>query len=337
MNKKRLVKSFILVFFIFGVSLPLFIGTHRHIKADTINDLTNTTWQLNNSVSFDTSGYSKDYYINFTSNNVNCDRFIFTNQDEESDYFYIYYKSTSNQYINVYYGTWQSNTLSVTNASYQQITITGGNDATNSTLINWFNNNATQIQLGTQLTYHYWSPDGIITMNDNDVYNDNSIEYTILYNQYNNNYENTQQTGLIFKGKTTNDAHSYIESINGNGINLLYMGDTNNIDNSMWLEFTVGDTMNTDLYNFMSLYGTWFNDANAYLCGTNQGYVEGTAHGRALGQADGTQYTGLITSIFNGLGGLLSIQVFPNITIALLIGLPLLLGVLVIILKILRS
>ena len=330
-SKKGCILSFLLVVFIFGVTIPLFMTNHKKIKADTINNLTNTTWYLNGYLNIN---LDYNYSISFTNNNNNYSHFgigkdINGNQRTNR----LYYDSTL--VFNGYSGDdWISN-------NYRIITITGGNDVTNSNLINWLNDNAenqTPTPSGTQITYHYWSPDGVITMSDNEVYYDTEIEYLIKYNEYRSEqYEDTNQKGLRFRGKTENDQHSYIQAYNGNGYNQLYYGDTNNINNAMWLEFTIGDTMDSDLYDFMSLCGTWFNDANAYLCGTNQGYVEGKIHGRALGQADGTQYEGLITGIFNGLGGLLSIQVFPHITIALLIGLPLLLGVFIIIIKILRG
>lgn len=327
-RKKRLVISLVLVFFIFGVSLPLFITNHRKVKADTITNLTGTTWVFNNSINF--FYWSNRFYINFTSNNTNYIQLYMLDDEERNIYYY-----TSSNSVGVYYDGWQ-------NDNYKTITITGGNDVTNSTLISWLQDNATQEQPtppGTEITHRYWAPMGVITMTNNQVVSDEEITYTILFNEQRRQYDETTQTGLIFKGLQTNQEpiKSYIESINGSGINILYMGDTNNINNSMWLEFTIGDYIDDDLYDFLSLWGVWFDDANAYLVGANQGYVEGKEVGRALGQADGTQYTTLVTSILNGIGGLLNIQVFPNITIALIIGLPLLLGVLAVVLKILRS
>lgn len=324
-NKKGLVLSVLFVFFIFGVTLPLFMTNQRKVKADTITDLSNTTWVFNDSINFDWNIYG-NFYINFTCNNVNYTEFYMTDADEHS----IYYNNTE-----VYYWSWN-------NSVYKTITITGGTHATNSNLIYLITSNATQQQPtppGTQITHKYWSPMGVIRMTDNQVVSDENITYTILFNEQRRQYDETTQTGLIFKGMITTDEppHSYIESVASVGINILYMGDNNNLNNSMWLEFTTGDYIDDDLYNFMSSWGVWFDDANAYLVGMNQGYVEGKEDGRALGQADGVEYTNLITNIFNGLGDILSIQIFPNITIALLIGLPLLLGVLVIILKILRG
>lgn len=327
-HKKRLVISFVLVFFIFGVSLPLFITNHKKVKADTITDLTGTTWVFNNNINF--FYWSNRFYVNFTCNNTNYNQIYILDDEERCMYYY-----TSNSSVGVYYDGWQSD-------NYKTITITGGNDVTNSTFISWLQGSATQQQpapQGTEITHRYWAPMGVITMTNNQVVSDEEIVYTILFNEQRRQYDETTQTGLIFKGMITTDdpPHSYIESVASVGINILYMGDTNNINNSMWLEFTTGDYIDDDLYNFMSLVGVWFDDTEAYLVGMNQGYVEGKADGRALGQADGVEYTNLITNIFNGLGDILSIQIFPNITIALLIGLPLLLGVLVIILKILRG
>lgn len=334
-NKKGLVLNILFIFLLLGVSLPLFICSNKKVKADTITDLTGTTWIINSTPSLTPRFALNQNNITFTSNNVEYDELYvgyIPELDPEND---IWYYSDSTSYIQVYS---QPNWL---DQSYRTITITGGTGATNSTFIGWLINNATQqvAPTGTEITHRYWAPDGVITMSDNDRIGDSNIEYTVLFNEFTDTYTDTTQTGLYFLGVQTqqNPQWSYIESINGDGINLLYHGTTNNIDNTMWLEFTTGDYMSTDLYNFMSTWGTWFDDANAYLVGINQGYVEGVIQGRALGQADGVEYTGLVTGIFNGLGNLLSIQVFPNITIGLLIGLPLLLGAFIIIIKILRG
>jgi hypothetical protein len=50
-----------------------------------------------------------------------------------------------------------------------------------------------------------------------------------------------------------------------------------------------------------------------------------------------TSYDNIMTSVFGGFADILSIEVFPNITIGLIIGLPLLLGALLIILKFIRG
>lgn len=331
-NKKGCVLSFLLVFFICGVTIPLFMTNHKKVKADTITNLTNTVWYFNTQIF---PNINSRFFINFTNNNDSYSSLgVGRDLSENSRPNRLYYDGST--VYNGYSGDdWYSN-------NYRTITITGGVDVTNSNLITWLSDNAenqTPTPTGTQILYKYWAPYGIITMSDNQVISDNDIQYTVLFNEFTSSYDETTQTGLIFKGVLTeqNPAWSYIESINGTGINILYHGTTNNINNSMWLEFTYGDYMDTDLYNFMELYGHWFDDGDAYIVGMNQGYVEGTEHGRALGQADGVEYTNLVSRIFNGLGDILSIQIFPNITIGLLIGLPLLLGVFVIIIKILRG
>ena len=328
-NKKGLVLNILFIFLLLGVSLPLFICSNKKVKADTITDLTGTTWIFRDDMW--NASYIGSKYINFTSNNKSFSQLV--TDELESDGYLIYFEPGDTIYA--YNSGW-------INQAYKTIYITGGTSVTDNTLISWLYQNAqlqTPTPTGSEITHRYWAPDGVITMSDNDRIGDSNIEYTVLFNEFTDTYTDTTQTGLYFLGVQTqqNPQWSYIESINGDGINLLYHGTTNNIDNTMWLEFTTGDYMSTDLYNFMSTWGTWFDDANAYLVGINQGYVEGVIQGRALGQADGVEYTGLVTGIFNGLGNLLSIQVFPNITIGLLIGLPLLLGAFIIIIKILRG
>lgn len=319
-NKKGFVLSILLFLFIFGVTIPLFMTNNIKAKADTITNLTNTTWLFNETL----DNYSGSYrvYINFTSNSQNYTYMTF---DSEMG-FIVQYDGDI-----VYFSGWQDN-------SYRSITITSGTDATNSTLISWLQSNATQQSMGTEITQKYWTTDSII-MQDDERIGDDDIQYKVLYNEFTDNYTNTTQTGLIFVGVQTEQtpSWSYIESINGDGINILYHGTNNTLANTMLLEFTIGDSIDTDLYNLMSFNGHWFDDYDAYLYGRSRGYDTGLIEGRALGQADGTQYTGLVTGIFNGLGDLLSVEVFPNITIALLIGLPLLLGAFIIIIKILRG
>lgn len=356
-SKKGCILSILLVLFIFGVTIPLFMTNHKKIKADTINNLTNTTWILNNDFTTPNEMY---FYLegNVTASqwgsnsNVSYTFYEDINQgisnfvvgayydDLESEY----YTSSNTLDFRVNYQNTDIHTIlnrNNTNFSNLQIEITGG-EVTNQYLISWLQDNATQQQPapdGTEITHRYWATYRDIIMLDNQSVYDEEITYTILFNEYDNDYENQTLTGLTFYGIHTNPQvnNSYILSVNNNGRDTLYQGDTNRIDNTMWLEFRIGDYMDDDLYNFMTSNGVWFDDANIYIAGANQGYIEGTEHGIALGQADAIEYTSLITNIFNGIGNILSIQIFPNITIGLIIGLPLLLGVLIIILKILRG
>lgn len=329
-NKKGLVISFLLVFFIFGVTIPLFMTNHKKVKADTLSDLTGTTWIFNtlggnniDSLSAKSiSGVVVDTMVdlpNFSG--------IRVNSYDNIQFYADFYMGGENNWT----------TASSYFSTPLTINITGGSDKNNSELITWLQNNATQQATGTQISHLYWAIATGFRMSENELYSDNDIEYTVLFNEQRREYDETVQTGLVFKGPTSEDDTCYMWAINGTGINLLYRSEDDRFFNATWLEFTPGDYIDTDLYNFMDLVGYWFDDAEAYLCGTNQGYAEGKEIGRALGQADGVEYTGLVTGIFNGLGGLLNIQVFPNITIGLLIGLPLLLGALIIILKILRG
>lgn len=325
MKKKTILKVFFSVLTVFlALTCTLASIKTKKIKADTVSDLTNTTWVLNSNITF--AYWVNRWHINFTSNNTNYNEF-YMGDDEEM---WIYYSNT-----NVYNRGW-------INDVYKTIYITGGTDVTNANLISFLQNNATQQQPtppGTRILYKYWSPYGAITMQNNDRIGDEDIQYTVLFNEYTDNYDETTQTGLYFLGVQTSQtpSWSYIESNNGSGINILYHGESNIINNAMWLEFTYGDYMDTTLYDFMDLNGYWFDDSQAYIVGMNQGYAEGKVLGRALGQADGVQYTNLVTNILNGIGNLLNIQIFPNITIGLILGLPLLLGVFVIIIKILRG
>lgn len=349
-SKKGCILSILLVLFIFGVTIPLFMTNHKKIKADTTTDLTNTTWTINqtfttpNMLLFYLEGTITATQWN-TDNNLSTSFYPDANNgifnfvvggyydDLESDWFYqsgcldLRVTNNTDEHRN-----WYSNQSNYNNLS---ITITGG-DVTNANLISWLQNNATQqtpTPIWTQITNQYWAPSGVFYLNNNVVYSDSSIEYFILFNQYDSNLEDTEQIGLSFEGYNTIDLHSYIRS----NSSYIYIGNSTSVTNIMLLEFNVGDYIDTDLYNFMTLIGYWFDEYEPYNLGIYQGYIEGHRIGLAEGQADGVQYTNLVTGIFNGLGDVLSIQVFPNITIALLIGLPLLLGAFIIIIKILRG
>lgn len=100
-----------------------------------LSDLTNTTWVINDSPSIPST--STTYNINFNSV-TNWTRLRFASntisygewleEEGEYDYFICYFGSNH---------TWNGN-------NYKTIQITGGTDVTNSNLINWLQNNATQ-------------------------------------------------------------------------------------------------------------------------------------------------------------------------------------------------
>lgn len=95
-----------------------------------ITDLTNTTWLFNDNLSL-INEFS--YSIDFMSDNINYNYLSY--RFREGDVInYI----NDNDSILVYYDGWANN-------SYKTIHITGGTDVTNTDLISWLENNATQI------------------------------------------------------------------------------------------------------------------------------------------------------------------------------------------------
>ena len=97
-----------------------------------ISDLTGTTWVFNDSISAGVAG-SDYWYINIeidahSSSPFDCMRWHFGE-----------YLELGSLQQTVYYNGW-------INTNYKTWTITGGTDATNSTLIAWFEANATQIE-----------------------------------------------------------------------------------------------------------------------------------------------------------------------------------------------
>ena len=99
----------------------------------SVADLTNTTWVFNEQCFPDSSA---GYYINFMSNNVSFDKLLLTYGKMPTSN-YIHYSQGETQIEVWNYSGW-------TNTAYKTITITGGTDATNTTLIAWLESNATQ-------------------------------------------------------------------------------------------------------------------------------------------------------------------------------------------------
>lgn len=113
-----------------------------------VTDLTGTTWVFNDSIDVSTSFY---YSINFISN----DSSFAALEASYPDLSYYYWGAPTTIYSNGWY-----------NANYKTISITGGTDATNSSLISWLEANATQ-QGGpsiTDLTNTTWKFNTSITI-----------------------------------------------------------------------------------------------------------------------------------------------------------------------------
>ena len=100
-------------------------GWSMYAITSDVTNLTNTTWQFNASLTFPSAEDS--FTLNFTSNGSTYSSF-------EWDYGELYFGSTI-AYDTSFGGTWSQN--------YRLVTVTGGTDATNSTLISFFTNNAT--------------------------------------------------------------------------------------------------------------------------------------------------------------------------------------------------
>lgn len=106
-----------------------------------ITDLTNTTWLFNDSPSVSGGIEDNGFNINFTSNSTNYNR-IRLGQDGPEGMAILYFIIDSNIQADYAYeqndGGWADN-------NYKTINITGGTDATNSSLIAILTTNATQI------------------------------------------------------------------------------------------------------------------------------------------------------------------------------------------------
>ena len=109
-----------------------------------ITDLTNTKWQLNEILYWDQSFNAN---INFISNSTEFNSISFegnTNFSSEGDLILFDSVNMYYSYLNIYDGQtseWESG------ENYRIIYITGGQDVTNSTLINWLQENAIQLSI----------------------------------------------------------------------------------------------------------------------------------------------------------------------------------------------
>lgn len=69
----------------------------------------------------------------------------------------------------------------------------------------------------------------------------------------------------------------------------------------------------------------------------NQQYNEGLRNGLATSDGDLVTYGNIMTTTFGAIGDILNVQIFPHITIGLVIGIPILLGLFLIIVKFIRG
>ena len=114
-----------------SASNPIHISYHMVAPVvQNVTDLTGTSWIINNTPDFSDPMYEEGpkYYIDFSSNGETFDYIVLATD-------YIEYSGMSSNHV-VYDGGWTGN-------SWKSISITGGDDATNPELINWFKANAT--------------------------------------------------------------------------------------------------------------------------------------------------------------------------------------------------
>lgn len=240
-----------------------------------ITNLTNTKWVINLNI---VSGLDNTFSINFNSNSLTYTQLQIT-----------YGYDANNQ---IYYGSTkvfdEDNVPDWSNEAYRIIEITGGTDVTNSTLIQWLLNNATQVPvvdlsgtvwvLGNSISH--FSPKGL----DLESYEDEGeyYELNIPFNSVNYEY-------LVFGAR-------YYAWVNGMGLggtptqqnlydesgNKVYQGDivltitngtdTTNPDLIAWL------TENATLQNYEAPIDKYVNfDVNRLNLDSNTHYLQAQA------------------------------------------------------------
>lgn len=122
----------------------------------SVSDLTGTTWLINGT--FTEPASTIDAYINFISNSANFVEIKIYDGSEPGSEQSIRYTTQDQDPIIVCEQGW-------TDEAYRTIAITGGEDATNSSLITWLENNATQVVQTGDVIVSYAGAD-IATMSD---------------------------------------------------------------------------------------------------------------------------------------------------------------------------
>lgn len=122
----------------------------------SVSDLTGTTWLINDTTTDPAN--TIDAYINFVSNSVNFVKIRIYDGSEPGTEQCITCTTQDQEPIIFYEHGW-------TDEAYRTIAITGGEDATNSSLITWLENNATQVVQTGDVIVSYAGAD-IVTMSD---------------------------------------------------------------------------------------------------------------------------------------------------------------------------
>lgn len=137
----------------------------------TVNTLANTTWKFNDYITSLGDESSISYKLGFTSNGVTYNTLAQTAGD---GYRVLIYDGESSvaawTATDGSTGTWES--------GYQTISITGGDDATNATLIAWFKANATQVSGAETTTYTVTQSLSHITASNTATSVENGAAYT---------------------------------------------------------------------------------------------------------------------------------------------------------------
>lgn len=115
-----------------------------------ITDLTNTTWVFNDEPNIESDLFvSKSYQLSFISKNITFTNLLYDDNGATNGYL----TYGENPRIHAYAYNFDSGySVGWTDEAYKTITITGGTDATNSTLISWLEANATQQAVSTKVT-----------------------------------------------------------------------------------------------------------------------------------------------------------------------------------------
>lgn len=311
----KLKKIFIIFCCFFLVIASIFaVVPSFKVNADTtITDLTDTTWIFNQSISFSSSYDSSEVLaITFSCNSINYDWLTYGQDDEHNTYI---------EFLRITSGTNVSGTIvwengSWVNDSYRTINITGSSTrgpytATSSYAINWISSRATYfVPYSTYTLTTQWEDDFLLNPGTppTSIRSDETIVMTFMpYNVTTTGYEVPEflVTGCSY---TWNRQTSQLTLYNATG--------------------NVTVVQQTFLLHTHEQYLTY--GQQRYTFGYNTGHTSGYAEGYEDGEdymqehITGTEYIGTIA---NGVGNILGLKVFGQISIGVLLFIPLLLGV----------